>query len=95
MITGDHWILIGCNTFLRAIRASSRDVAAIKKVIKIFSLACKGSVSNLMIVLKYMSRQAPSYSYRWFIFTQLMQVLTVVEVAEHHRDNLLTIIELY
>ena len=44
-----------------------------------------------------MSRQALSYSYRWFI---LMQVLTVVEVAEHYRDNivyrdnLLNIIEL-
>ena len=48
-----------------------------------------------------MSRQAPSYCYRWFIFTKLMQVLTVVEVAEHYqdnivyRDNLLNIIELY
>ena len=45
-----------------------------------------------------MSRQAPSYCYRWFI---LIQVLTVVEVAKHYRDNivyrdnLLNIIELY
>ena len=54
-----------------------------------------------MLVLKYMSRQAPSYCYRWFIFTKLMQVLTVMEVVEHYRDdiayrdNLLNIIELY
>ena len=38
LIIVDHQILIGCNTFLRATRASSRDVTAIKKVIKILSL---------------------------------------------------------
>ena len=38
LIIVDHRILIGCNTFLRATRASSRDVTAIKKVIKILSL---------------------------------------------------------
>ena len=38
LIMVDHWILIGCNTFLRATRASSCDVTTIKKVIKIFSL---------------------------------------------------------
>ena len=51
-----------------------------------------------MLVLKYMSRQAPSYCYRWFIFTELMQVLTIVEVAEDnivYQDNLLNIIKLY
>ena len=54
-----------------------------------------------MVVLKYMSRQAPSYCYRWFSFTKVMQVLTVMEVAEHYQDNivyqdnLLYIIELY
>ena len=54
-----------------------------------------------MLVLKCMSRQAPSYCYRWFILTKLMQVLPVVEVVEHYRDNivyrdnLLNIIELY
>ena len=47
------------------------------------------------------SRQAPSDCYRWFIFTKLMQVLTLVDVAEHYRDNiayrdnLLNIIEPY
>ena len=46
LITGDHRILIGCNTFLWATRASSHDVATIKKVIKIFSLACKWSNSK-------------------------------------------------
>ena len=35
-----------------------------------------------------MPRQAPSYCYRRFIFTKLMQVLTVVEVAEHYSDNI-------
>ena len=44
LITGDHWILVGCNTFLWASTASSRDVTAIKKAIKIFSLACKWSI---------------------------------------------------
>ena len=59
------------------------------------------TISILMLVLKYMSRQAPSYWYRWFIFTKLMEVLSLVEVAEHYqdniiyRDNLLNIIELY
>ena len=54
LITGDHQILIGCNTFLWRSRASSRDVTAIKKAIKIFSLACKWSIrqrySNLKIL---------------------------------------------
>ena len=31
LITVDHQILIGCNTFLQASRASIRDVSAIKK----------------------------------------------------------------
>ena len=44
LITADHRIPIGCNTFLWASRASSHDVTAIKKVIKIFSLACKWSI---------------------------------------------------
>ena len=44
LITVDHRIPIGCSTFLRASRASSHDVTAIKKAIKIFSLACKWSI---------------------------------------------------
>ena len=36
LIIVDHWILISCNTFLWATRASSRDVTAVNKVIKIF-----------------------------------------------------------
>ena len=39
LITVNHRIPIGCNTFLWASRASSRDVTTIKKVIKTFSLA--------------------------------------------------------
>ena len=46
------------------------------------------SISNLMLVMEYMSRQAPSNCYRWFIFTKLMQVLTTVELAEHYQDNI-------
>ena len=38
LITSDHRILIGCNTFLWATWASSRDVTAIRKIIKIFCL---------------------------------------------------------
>ena len=38
LITIDHRIPIGCNTFLWASRASSRDVSAIQKLIKIFLL---------------------------------------------------------
>ena len=44
VITIDHWILIGCNTFLRTSRASSHGVIAIKKLIKIFPLARKWSI---------------------------------------------------
>ena len=40
LITVDHRIPIDCNTFLWESRASSRDVNAIKKLIKIFSLMC-------------------------------------------------------
>ena len=32
LITSDHQILIGCNTFLQATRKSSHDVTTIKKV---------------------------------------------------------------
>ena len=40
LIPVDRRIPIGCNTFLWASRASSRDVSAIKQLIKIFSLTC-------------------------------------------------------
>ena len=40
LIVVDHRIPIGCDTLLQASRASSRDVNAIKKLIKIFSLTC-------------------------------------------------------
>ena len=43
LITCNHQILIGCNTFLRATRASSRDKTAIKKVI---ILICKWSIDS-------------------------------------------------
>ena len=33
LITIDHWILISCNTFLRASRTSNHDITTIKKVI--------------------------------------------------------------
>ena len=46
LITGDHRILVGCNTFLWGSRASSRDVTAIKKAIKIFLLTCKWSIDH-------------------------------------------------
>ena len=36
LIPVDRRIPIGCNTFLRASRASSRDIRAIKQLIKIF-----------------------------------------------------------
>ena len=39
LITADHQILIDRNTFLRASRASSRDVSAIKKLITYMQLA--------------------------------------------------------
>ena len=43
LITGDHRILIGHNTFnLWATRASSRDVTAIKKQSKYFCLRASG-----------------------------------------------------
>ena len=45
LITVDHRIPIGYNTFLRASRASSHDVTAIKKGNKIFSLACMWSIA--------------------------------------------------
>ena len=44
LITSDHQILIGCNTFLWVTRASSRGVTTIKKVIKIFLLMFKWSI---------------------------------------------------
>ena len=49
LITVDHRIPIGCSTFLRASRASSHDVTAIKKAIKIFSLAWMWSIDPLCI----------------------------------------------
>ena len=49
IITIDHLIPTGCNTFLWASRASSHDVTAIKKLIKIFSLAYKWSITKFYI----------------------------------------------
>ena len=46
LITVDHQIPIGCNTFLWAARASSHDATAINCSIKIFSLAWKWSISK-------------------------------------------------
>ena len=63
LITGDHQILIGCNTFLRAIRAYSRDVTAIKKVLKIFFLACKWSVIRLQC-----DSHAPNLIFDFFVY---------------------------
>ena len=45
-MTGYHQIPIGYNTFIQVTTASSRDVTAIKKAIKIFSLACKWSIED-------------------------------------------------
>ena len=47
LITVDHQITIGYNIFLWASTASSQDATAIKKAIKIFSLACKWSIVAL------------------------------------------------
>ena len=46
LITVDHRIPIGCNMFLRASRASIRDVSAIKILIKIFSLVCNWLIAQ-------------------------------------------------
>ena len=51
LITIDHRIPIGCNMFLRASRAFSCDVTAIKKAIKIFSLACQWFIKMLELLL--------------------------------------------
>ena len=37
LITGDHRILIGCNTFLQEFKASSRDITTIKNNQNIFT----------------------------------------------------------
>ena len=42
----DHRIPIDCNTFVRASRASSREVSAIKKIIKIFLLTCNWPIEH-------------------------------------------------
>ena len=47
LITVDHWIPIGCNTFLWATRASSHDITTIKCSIKILLLVCKWSIQTL------------------------------------------------
>ena len=54
LITVDHWIPIGCNTLLQASTASSYDVTAIKKAIKIFSLVCQLSIETLELMVKYL-----------------------------------------
>ena len=46
LMISDHWILISCNTFLQAARASSCDITANNKVIKMFLLVCKCSIIN-------------------------------------------------
>ena len=46
LITIDHQIPIGCNTFIQASRASSHDVSVIKKLIKIFPLTCNWSITS-------------------------------------------------
>ena len=57
LITGDHRIPISCNMFLRATRASSCDATTIKRVIKIFLLACNWST------LRQPSRQLISFKF--------------------------------
>ena len=47
LITIDHWILIGCNTFLWATRASSRDVTAINCSSKYFCLHASGLLMKI------------------------------------------------
>ena len=42
LIPVDHWIPIGCNTFLWSSRASSRDISAIKQLSKYFRLCANG-----------------------------------------------------
>ena len=69
LITSDHRILNGCNTFLRGSRASSRDATAIKKAIKIFSLTCKWSIPYHMVSkINYFAFQSsiPSFVFHEF-----------------------------
>ena len=47
LIPVDRRIPIGCNTFLWASRTSSRDVGAIKQLIKIFSLTCYWPITKI------------------------------------------------
>ena len=48
LIPVDRPIPIGCNTFLQASRASSRDISAIKQLIKIFSLTCNWPIDIIL-----------------------------------------------
>ena len=69
LITVDHQIPIGYNTFLQASRASSHDITAIKKAIKLFSLACKWSfarafVCTLVVTITYIAINTYPYIFK-------------------------------
>ena len=59
-MTIDNRIPIGCNTFIQVTTASSCDVTAIKKAIKIFSLD-----NNDFVIITTTAYTGPVASYAW------------------------------
>ena len=69
LITSDHWILIGCSTFLRTPRASSCDVTTIEKVTKIYfclyvSDLFKYNISASVLTFAFINRNRQNILYR-------------------------------